>query len=293
MLRTTASIAGLFFLLQLAFPPGGLLAARYQRNSSFIGNQIVYETKEDDSLYEIAKQFDVGIDAITAANPQTDPFIPPAGIQVVVPSQWILPDVPLKRGIVINLAEMRLYYFDRDRAGLVTTFPVGIGDEGKDTPLGSFTIIEKIVSPAWYVPQSIREEKPELPAVVPPGPDNPMGSHALRLSRRTVLIHGTDRPWGIGTRNSHGCIRLYQEDIASLFGLVGLHTAVTIVNQPVKAAPLAGHVFLEVHEYEPETDLCQEAFKVLEAKKLSDRVDPEKVNKACAEHTGLLVDVAK
>jgi len=114
--------------------------------------------------------------------------------------------------------------------------PIGIGDQGKETPVGTFTIIEKIIKPAWYVPESIRKEEPDLPAVVPPGPDNPMGSHALRLSNPTLLIHGTNRPWGIGMRSSHGCIRLYQEDISVLFGMVKRGTPVTIVDQPVKAA---------------------------------------------------------
>jgi L,D-transpeptidase ErfK/SrfK len=162
-----------------------------------------------------------------------------------------------------------------------------------ETPVGTFTVIEKIRNPAWNVPESIRKEQPDLPAVVPPGPDNPMGSHALRLSDRTLLIHGTDRPWGIGTRSSHGCIRLYQEDIARLFGMVRRGTPVAIVNQPVKAAARGGRVYLQVHDYEDGRDLYGEALKVLETKNLTSRVDLEKTRKASRERKGLLVDISK
>ena len=188
---------------------------------------------------------------------------------------------------------MRLFVFSHDSPQTVTTFPIGIGDQGKETPVGTFTIIEKIRNPAWYVPESIRKEKPELPPIVPPGPDNPMGSHALRLSNRTVLIHGTNRPWGIGTRNSHGCIRLYQKDIARLFRMVGRETPVVVVNQPVKAALRGDRVYLEVHDYGDRRDLYGETLRVLETKNLASRTDPVKIRKACRARTGLLTDVTK
>ena len=248
--------------------------------------------QKDDSLYEIARRNDMGINAISTANPGVDPLIPEPHTRVVIPSEWILPDAPFKRGIIINIAEMRLYYFPRNNSREVVTFPVGIGDQGKDTPLGTFTIVEKIRNPAWYVPASIRREKPQLPAIVPPGPDNPMGSHALRLSNETVLIHGTDRPWGIGSRDSHGCIRLYQDDIARLFSMVPRGTRVTIVNQPVKAAMVAGKVLMEVHDYGDGRDLFSEALKLLAKKNLLARVDVNRVKKACRERRGLPVNIS-
>ncbi|NJD62677.1 MAG: L,D-transpeptidase, partial [Deltaproteobacteria bacterium] len=173
------------------------------------------------------------------------------------------------------------------------TFPIGIGDLGKDTPVGTFTVIQKIRNPAWHVPKSILRERPELPAIVPPGPDNPLGSHAIRLSRRSLLIHGTNRPWGIGTRSSRGCIRLYPEDIPRLFNIVRRGTTVTIVNQPVKAAAEGDRVYLEVHDYGDRDDLYGESLKVLEAKRLMNRVDLDKIRKASKERRGLLVDVSK
>lgn len=267
--------------------------AKYQREGIVIGRQRSYLVKTDESLPEIARQYDLGFGAITAANPGVDPFIPDPGRRIVLPTEWILPDAPIRKGIVINIAEMRLFFYYRDRSPIVMTFPIGIGDEGKETPVGTFTVIEKISNPAWHVPESIRKERPDLPAVVPPGPENPMGSHALRLSKPTVLIHGTNRPWGIGARVSHGCIRLYQEDIARLFEMIQRGTPVTIINQPVKTATIGDRVYLQVQDYGDGRDLYDEALKVLEAKNLANRVDLEKTRKASRERTGLLVDVSR
>ena len=269
------------------------LAAELRREGTVIGRLRVYPIKPNESLPEIARRYDIGIEAISAANPGVDLFIPDPGSWILLPTEWILPDTPIRTGIVVNIAEMRLFVLSHDRPQTVTTFPIGIGDEGKETPVGTFTVIEKIRDPAWYVPESIRKERPDLPAVVPPGPDNPMGSHALRLSKRTVLIHGTNRPWGIGARVSHGCIRLYQEDIALLFGMIRRGTRVSIVDHPVKAAAMGDRVYLQVHNYEEGRDLYSEALKVLEAKNLSSRVDLEKTLKACRERTGLLVDISR
>lgn len=268
-------------------------SVQYQMEGTVIGRQWSYLVNTDESLPEIARRYDLGYGEITAANPGVDPFIPRPGHRIVLPTEWILPDVPIRDGIVVNIAEMRLFFFSHDRPEIVTTFPIGIGDQGKETPVGTFTVIEKIRDPAWYVPESIRKEQPDLPAVVPPGPENPMGSHALRLSKRTVLIHGTNRPWGIGSRVSHGCIRLYQEDIAQLFGMIRRGARVVIVHQPVKAADRGGRIFLEVHDNGDGGDLYAEGLKVLEAKNLTSRVDPRKVRKASRERKGILVDVTK
>jgi L,D-transpeptidase ErfK/SrfK len=259
-------------------------------NGSVIGSEQQCEVKDNESLWEIARRFDIGINEITHANPGIDPFIPEKGTVVRIPSEWILPDVPNRAGIVINIPEFRLYYFPPKEPGKVITFPVGVGDEGKNTPVGSYTIIEKIVNPPWNVPESIRMEQPELPRVVPPGPDNPMGSHALRLSMNTLLIHGTDRPWGIGTRSSHGCIRLYPEDIVKLYGMVQKGTRVVIVNQPVKLAVRGWKVYMEVHRYE-DVDYAGRALRLLADKGLLERVDMMKLNLALEGRLGIPVQV--
>lgn len=285
-------MASLAVLISCLFPASSF-AAEYRREGTVIGRQKTYLVKADESLPEIARRYDIGFGAITAANPGVDPFVPDPGRRIVLPTEWILPDAPIRKGIVVNIAEMRLFVFSHDRSQTVMTFPIGIGDQGKETPVGTFTIIEKIRNPAWNVPLSIRKERPDLPAVVPPGPDNPMGSHALRLSNPTVLIHGTNRPWGIGERVSHGCIRLYQEDIVRLFGMARRGTKVVIVHQPVKAADRGGRVYLQVHDEWDGRDLYGEALKVLETKSLASRVDLKKIRKASRERKGLLVDVTK
>jgi L,D-transpeptidase ErfK/SrfK len=292
MLSSAMFLASLAVLVSFPVPTSSF-AASYQLRETVLGRQATHVIKTDESLPEIGRQYDIGFGEITAANPRVDPFIPVPGRRIVLPTQWILPDAPIRKGIVVNIGEMRLFVFPHNRSQTVTTFPIGIGDEGKETPVGTFTIIEKIRDPAWNVPNSIRKEQPDLPAVVPPGPDNPMGSHALRLSNPTVLIHGTNRPWGIGMRVSHGCIRLYQEDIAVLFGMVKRGTPVVIVDQPVKAATRGDRVYLQVHGVENGRDLYDLALRVLEAKNLTSRVDPAKIRKACRKRTGLLVDVSK
>jgi len=284
-----ASVAVLFSYSLLTYSS----AAEHRWEETIIGRQRIYLIKPDESLLEIARRNDIGIGAISAANPGVDPFVPNPGSLILLPTEWILPDAPIRNGIVINIAEMRLFVFSNDRPQTVTTFPIGIGDEGKATPVGTFTVIEKIKDPTWYVPESIRMEQPDLPAVVPPGPDNPLGSHALRLSNPTLLIHGTNRPWGIGERVSHGCIRLYQEDIALLFGMVRRGTRVSIVDQPVKAAAEGDRIYLQVHDYRDGRDLYREALEVLKAKNLASRVDLKKTQNACRERTGLLVDVSR
>ena len=268
-------------------------AGEYRRDGALIGAQQAHAVGTDDSLLEVAREFDLGYTAITAANPGVDPFVPDPGTRIVLPTEWILPDVPIHRGIVINIAEMRLFLLPPRDWGTVSTFPVSVGEQGKETPVGKFSVVDKIKNPAGHVPTTIREERPDLPVEVPPGPDNPMGSRALRLSKGTVLIHGTNRPWGIGTRNTHGCVRLYEEDIARLFGMVDNGTPVVVVNQPVKVAVEGDRVFLEIHDYGDGRNLYRETQRLLNAKGLSDRIDPDKVREANRERSGIVVDVSK
>ena len=278
------------FLILPVMPATG--SGLYSNTESIIGNEQEYRGKENESLWEIARRFDIGINEITDANQGVDPIIPEPGSIVRIPTKWILPDVPVHSGIVINVPEFRLFFFPPNNPGMVMTFPIGVGDEGKDTPLGTYKVIEKIVNPAWYVPESIRKEKPDLPRVVPPGPDNPMGSHALRLSLRSVLIHATDKPWGIGTRSSHGCLRLYPEDIVQLFRLVRKGTKVTIVNQPVKAAIQGEKVYVEVHRYE-DADYMTKVVRLLIDKDLLERVDFIKLNRTLKDMPGMPEDITR
>lgn len=258
----------------------------FNKDSTVIGFTKTHNIGNFESLIEAARKFNLGYNEIVSANPDIDPFLPDNGTIITIPTSWILPTIDSYNGIVINLSEMRLYYFfqQKDRK-LVRTFPIGIGREGYDTPLGKFKIIQKIENPSWYVPESIRAEKPELPRVVPPGPDNPLGTHALRLSLQSYLIHGTNKPWGVGRRVSHGCIRLYPEDIPVLFQLVNNGVKVEIVKQPVKIGVRDKKVFIEVHEDDVD-NYFSEAFNLLTRKNLLQQVNTEKLYYALKQKTG-------
>jgi L,D-transpeptidase ErfK/SrfK len=161
--------------------------------------------------------------------------------------------------------------------------------------VGVFKIIQKIVNPSWYPPPSIRKERPELPKVIPPGPDNPLGSHALRLSLGTVLIHGTNRPFAVGRKVTHGCIRLYPEDIPQLFSMIPNGMKVTIVRQPIKVGVRDKKVYLEVHrdDYRQKVDYFNEAVKLLTKKGLLKDVNTEKIYQAVEEKQGFPVQISQ
>lgn len=267
----------------------------YGDKETAIGIVRTHETEKTDSLIEIARKFGLGYNEIVEANPELDPFVPGEGVSVKIPTSWILPNVSPHEGIVINLSEMRLYYFFKERGSrLVATFPIGTGTEENETPVGNFNVIEKIANPTWYVPESIRKGKPYLPKVVPPGPDNPLGSHALRLSSENVLIHGTNKPWSIGRNVSHGCIRLYPEDIPRLFQLVPIGTRVTVVRQSVKVGLKGDKVYLEVHNdrYSEHADYLHETVKLLRQKNLLKSVNTDKMYTALQEKSGIPVDIS-
>ena len=204
-----------------------------------VGEVRVTIARATDTLPDIARRFNLGYDEIVRANPDVDPWLPGEGTEIVLPSRFVLPDAP-RAGIVINLAAMRLYYFlpreSDDARQTVITHPIGIGRIGWSTPEGETRITAKARDPWWFPPASVRREHAEigdpLPAKVPPGVDNPLGAHVLTLGWPSYLIHGTNKPYGVGMRVSHGCMRMYPEDIAELFPDLPTGAEVRVVNQP-------------------------------------------------------------
>ena len=207
-------------------------------NDVIVGEVQITRTTPQDSLPDIARRFSVGYNEIQRANPGVDMWVPGAARRVVVPTQFALPDAP-HVGIVVNIAEMRLYYFPprrHDGQEVVYTYPIGIGRVSWKTPSGVTTVVRKVVNPVWRPPADIleehREEGDPLPAEIRPGPDDPMGTRALYLGWPEYAIHGTNKPVGVGMRVSHGCMHLYPEDILQLYNMVPLGTEVRVVNQP-------------------------------------------------------------
>jgi L,D-transpeptidase ErfK/SrfK len=226
------------------------LTYRINNNSDVIGQVQITTVAAKQSFGDIAKKFDVGVYDMIEANPGIDPWAPKAGTKVVVPTKFILPKTE-HIGVVINLAEMRIYYF-HPNSNLVSTYPIGIGRKGWKTPLSNARVIDKAANPTWTPPASIRREHEKngntLPAVVPPGPDNPLGHYAIRLSLTGYLIHGTNRVGGIGVRSSSGCIRLFPQDIEELFYLVKIGTPVKIIHEPFKVGMHNNKLYAEVHQ---------------------------------------------
>jgi L,D-transpeptidase ErfK/SrfK len=218
-------------------------------DSDVIGEVQTTHSVYEDTFAVLARRFDVGYQELRLANPGVDHLLPGEGTEIVIPTRHVLPDAP-REGIVVNIPEQRLYYYPSD-GGRVITYPIGTGREGWDTPYGRTTVVSKSHKPTWYPPESIREEHAAkgdpLPAVVPPGPENPLGDHALRLGFAGYLIHGTNKPTGVGMRVSHGCIRMFPEDIEALFAMVEPGTRVTIVNQPYKLGWGEDGLYMEAH----------------------------------------------
>jgi L,D-transpeptidase ErfK/SrfK len=209
-------------------------------------NQIIFTT-EDDTLMQLARAKGLGFQALAAANPEVDPWLPGAGQRLLLPYAAVLPGRP-QTGITVNLAELRLYLV-WEEAGLqrVRIYPIGIGDEGWETPEGEFAVRNKFRQPHWRPPQSIRQERPWLPLLVPPGPENPLGDRWLGFTPQGHGIHGTNQPYGVGRRVSHGCLRLYPEDIRELYNLAELGTPVRIIYKPLKVGAQDGTLYLEAH----------------------------------------------
>ncbi len=212
-------------------------------------------TDYEDTLYDLARTYSLGSEELIRVNPSVDPWLPGADKQLLIPGRHILPPGP-HEGIIVNLPEHRLYYFPKPKRAArqqVITYPVSIGKMDWRTPLGVTHVIAKEKNPVWIPPESVRAEHAAdgdpLPARVPPGPDNPLGAFAMRLAagNGTYLIHGTNNPIAVGLAVTHGCIRMYPEDVAALFPLIPVGTPVRIINDPVKVAWVDGELLLEAH----------------------------------------------
>lgn len=261
--------------------PGAAEALTYPlppTGTDVVGEIEVVEARDEDTLLSLGRRHGIGYEEMRRANPEVDVWLPGEGTEVVIPSQFILPDAE-REGIVVNLAEMRLYYFpdeDSENAGMVETYPISVGRMDWSTPLGESRITEKTENPSWFPPESILTERREqgrpLPEVVPPGPDNPLGRHKLRLDipGGAYLIHGTNEPRGIGMRATHGCIRMFPEDVESLYERLPTGSKVRIVNQPVKAGWIDGELLVEVHPVLPPE--AENAFDPVEPPALDEAV---------------------
>jgi L,D-transpeptidase ErfK/SrfK len=251
--RLNAGLA--LLLLSVA---GAANATVYELSSAdavLFGREERVVTSFEDTLYEIARRYSLGSEEVVRVNPGIDPWLPGAGKNVVIPGQRVLPPGP-REGIVVNLPEHRLYFYPKPVAGkphVVYTYPISIGKMDWHTPLGKTKVVDKRKNPTWTPPESVRQEhiangEPPLPAVVGPGPDNPLGNYAMRLGLTgAYLIHGTNNPIAVGMAVTHGCIRMYPEDIEELFPMVAVGTPVYLINEPVKIAWVDGQLLLEVH----------------------------------------------
>jgi L,D-transpeptidase ErfK/SrfK len=239
-----------------------------------VGQVRFTRARREETLLDVARKYDIGQNEILLANPKVDRWLPEDGALVTLPTRYILPRAQ-RTGLVLNLPEMRLYYYPRTARGqqpVVITHPISVGRMDWVTPLGKTRIVAKDKDPSWYPPASLKEEHAKegeiLPDVIAPGPDNPLGRFAMRLGIPGYLIHGTNKPFGVGMRVSHGCIRLYPEDIEALFGEVPVGAPVQLINQPIKVGWLAGALYIEVHppldeDHEKYQDIVNAAFNTI------------------------------
>ena len=288
-------VLALFCLLALAAPATA---------SQAIGEMQTYPAEEQDTFVGLAQRYGVGYIELIAANPGVDPWLPGAGTSIVLPLQHILPEAP-HEGLVVNTGEMRVYYYPPG-GGAPETFAIGIGRDGYNTPMGSTTIVRKMAGPSWYRTASERADKPELPAVIPPGPDNPLGAYAMYLGWPGYLMHGTDDERSVGREASRGCIRLYAPAIKELYEKVPVGTKVTVVDQPVRFARMDGQLYVAVfpsltqamgledhNSAVPEAPAGFTKMVLAAAGSDANRVDWDAVRQAANERKGYPVQITK
>ncbi|MCY1272515.1 putative L,D-transpeptidase YbiS [compost metagenome] len=291
----TLFLAGSAAALELPLPPPG---------EDIVGQVQVIKAKYEDTFADLGVANDLGYLEMVAANPGVDPWLPGEGTDIVLPTRFILPPGP-REGIVINLAEYRMYYFPKGR-DVVYTYPLGIGREGWGSPIAQTTITAKTPNPAWYPPKSIREEHAAdgdpLPMVVPPGPDNPLGPFKFNLGVPGYLIHGSNKKFGIGMRVSHGCFRMLNPNVLELSRLAPVGTKVRILNEPYKFGISAGKIYLEAHtplDDHGEPSVVDKHTAVINAMLKRDemnaslRLDWDVVREVVAAEDGLPVEIAE
>lgn len=282
--------------LELPLPPEG---------EDLVGQIQVIKANHEDTFAALGEAHDLGYLELVAANPGVDPWLPGEGTDIILPTRYILPPGP-REGVVINLAEYRLYYYP-EGGNVVYTFPLGIGREGWGSPVGDTRISAMTSNPAWYPPQSIRDEHAAdgdpLPKVVPPGPDNPLGPYKMSLALPGYLIHGSNKKFGIGMRVSHGCFRMLNHNVLELAGLVKVGTPVRIIDEPYKFGVSQGKIYLEAHrplqdEEKPMTLMDKHAVVINTLLKRDEaagslQLDWEMVREITAGEDGLPIQIAE
>jgi L,D-transpeptidase ErfK/SrfK len=250
IMGNAARMRGRLLTVLLGLASGGAEASKFilpDGTDGLVGEPVAMKVTYEDRFSTLAIKYDLGFEEMRHANPDVDPWIPGEGARVVLPTQFMLPPGP-RSGIVINLPEYRLYYYPKD-SGTVMTFPIGIGRTGFQTPAATTKIVAKIVNPSWYPTKAHRVEHAEmgdiLPTVVPAGPDNPLGKLAMQLTLPGYFLHGTNKPAGVGQQVSHGCVRLYPDDIQSLADAAPIGTEVRIINAPLKVTWHQGVLWME------------------------------------------------
>ncbi len=250
-----------------------------------------YVIKKGEDLLEVARKFGLGYNDIGVLYRHWDPFLPPPGAEVSIPTMWIVPN-PRGRQLIVNTGEMRLYYYTNN-ASQVYTFPIGMGVLDFKTPAGTFRVVEKKVDPAWHIPKSLQAKYGM--AVMPPGPDNPLGEYKLTLSWGDYGIHGTHMPWGVGRLVSHGCTRMYPEHIKKLFPLVPVGASVEYIYEPAKIGFRQGRIYLSVHDdvYMKIRSMLLHVLNLIEERGLAEQVDMRRVLQAVEEENGVPLEVTK
>lgn len=261
----------------------------YSNNKTVVGSVQHHIVAPKETLLDIVRNFGLGYNELSLLYPKMDPWIPEPGQNLLIPTQWVLPSTKF-HGLVINLPEMRLYHF-LPKIGMVSTYPVGIGDIGWETPVSEGRVTHRQVDPTWVIPKPLRAKYGITS--VPPGPNNPLGKYWLGLSQEGYGIHGTNFPWGVGRLVSHGCIRLYPEHIVLLFEKVSVNTPVEIVYEPVKIGFRDQNIFMEVHPdiYNRIPDLQAQTLSRLHELDILSSVSFSLVKDALEKQSGLPVRV--
>jgi len=254
-----------------------------------VGTPKMYSIGPKDTLLDIARRNGLGYNAVELLFPKMDAWVPPNGKRVFLPTFWVLPPSQHHQ-LVINVPELRLYFFDQ-KTSTVQTYPIGIGDEGWESPLGTFFVNEKRPNPAWYVPASLQEKYGM--AVMPPGPENPMGEFVMKFSAGAYGVHGTHQPWGVGRLISHGCIRCYPEHIRILYPQVPMGTKLEIIYEPLKFGRKDGQIFVQAFPdvYKKIPDYAKYAIDKLSQYPFAKDVDQKKFMVVMSLQNGVPTDV--